>query len=365
MPFQLVTQEFNEKIARLLTDDGVYLINLIDTYDNGRFLGAVVGTVQQTFPHVYVLTSEIGLPSLRDTFVVVATKRPIDPRRSSREHNKHLKFWLLNESDMDYLQDQAGRLVLTDDYAPVEHMLTSGGAAERRGDPGPPVPAGSDGPPGRRPDTSRAFGSTGEAVSLNPSMALKAYNEIGLMHVAQNRPEEAVAAFQEAIKAQREAGGKQTAVASVHMNLGVLLDRMKKPKESREQFAKAAEWFRIELDENPGSVVAWDRLGDTVAMMGEFKEASDAFEKALALEPTNPSHYEKLSRALEHQKRYDEAIVVVKKTHPTHAGAGQPRNGHATEPVRRVPRIPEGQAGAIAYCGVSVVFVNTRDMVSP
>ena len=124
VPFQLVTQEFNEKIARLLTDDGVYLINLIDTYDNGRFLGAVVSTIKQTFPHVYVITSEISLPSLRDTFVVVATKRPIDPKAILTEQNRHLKFWLLNESDMDYLQDQAGRLVLTDDYAPVEHMLT-------------------------------------------------------------------------------------------------------------------------------------------------------------------------------------------------------------------------------------------------
>ncbi len=83
--------------------------------------------------------------------------------------------------------------------------------------------------------------------------------------MAQNRSEEAVAAFQDAIKVQRDADGKRTAVAPIHMNLGILLDRMKKPKEAKEQFAKAAEWFRIELDENPGSVVAWVWFGDMQA----------------------------------------------------------------------------------------------------
>jgi Flp pilus assembly protein TadD len=65
--------------------------------------------------------------------------------------------------------------------------------------------------------------------------------------------------------------------------------------------------------ENPGSVVAWVWLGDMQARLGEFKEASDAFEKAVALEPSNPSHYEMLARALDRQSRYGEAIDEVRK----------------------------------------------------
>jgi tetratricopeptide (TPR) repeat protein/MFS family permease len=312
VPFQLVTQEFNEKIVRLLTDDGAYLINLIDTYDNGQFLGAVVATARRTFPHVYVLTSEIGLPSLRDTFVVVATKQPIDPAAILGEQNKHLKFWLLSESEVNHLLERARHAVLTDDHAPVEHMLA------------PVVRQSATEILARRylreamelqaaHQYEPSIKKYRQAVTLNPSMALKACNEIGLMHVAQNRHEEAVQAFQEAVKAQKDAGGKQTAVGSVHMNLGILLDRMKKPQEAREQFAKAAGWFQIELEENPGAVVVWDWLGDMQAMRGEFKQASDAFARALALEPSNPGHHEKLARALAYQKRYDEAIVVVNK----------------------------------------------------
>ena len=308
-PFHLVTQEFNEKIARLLTDDGVYLIN---TYDTGRFVGAVVGTARQTFPHVYVITSEVGLPSPRDTFVVIAAKRQIDPRKILAEHKRHLKFRLLNESEVDRLQEQAGHAILTDDFAPVEHMLApvvrhSATEILARRYLREAMELQADG------QYEPSIEKYQEARRLNPSLALTACKEIGRMYVAQNKSTEAVEAFEAAIKAGKDANGKQTAVASVHMNLGILLDHMKKPKEAREQFARAAEWFRIELDENPGSVVAWDWLGDMQAMMDDFKEASDAFEKALALEPANPSHYQKLARALEFQKRYDDAIPVVRR----------------------------------------------------
>ena len=97
------------------------------------------------------------------------------------------------------------------------------------------------------------------------------------------------------------------------MNLGILLRRMKQADQSRRELARAVDWFRIELDENPGSVVTWDRLGETLAITGDFKGASDAFEQALALEPENLAHYQKLAKALELQQRYDEAIDVAKR----------------------------------------------------
>jgi len=312
VPFQLATQEFDEKIARLLTDDGAYLINVIDAVDSGRFVGAVVGTAKLAFSHVYVLTGEGGLPSLRNTFVVVAAKRPIDPASVLNEYNKHLVFRLLSESEVNHLQEQAGHAILTDDFAPVDHMLA-------------PVVRQSDTEilarrwfrEAERLQAAHEYGSSIEtyrqAMGLDLSLSLNAWTEIARIHEAQNQRQEAIAAFQEAIKAGKDACGKQTAVGEVHMNLGFLLEHMKKSQEAKEQFAKAAEWFHVELQENPGAVVVWAWLGDMQGMMGEFKQASDAFEKAAALEPSNPKHYEKLARALDHQKRYSEAIVVVNK----------------------------------------------------
>ncbi len=312
VPFQLATQEFHGRIARLLAEDGAYLIRLIDTSDNSRFLGAVVNTIRQTFPHIYIISSEITSSSLRSTFVVVATMRPIGPSGLLAGHNRHLKSRLLDQADVDRLTEQAGNVILTDDFAPVEQMLT------------PAVRQGATeifayrwfreaGLLQAKHEHEQSIAAYRQAASLNPSLALDAYKEIGLMHVAQNQSEQAVAAFEDAIKAHAETGGRPATLGEVHMRLGTLLDGMDRPAESKKHFAEAAQWFRIELDENPRFIVVWDWLGEVRAMTGDFKPASDAFAKALALEPANPEHYRKLARALERQNRYDEAIPVVKK----------------------------------------------------
>ena len=126
------------------------------------------------------------------------------------------------------------------------------------------------------------------------------------------RHEEAVAAFEEAIKAQREAGGKQTAVASVHMNLGILLDRMKKPKEPRSSSPKrpsgsGSSWTRIRVRR---------RLGLVRGHAGHDGRLQTGVERIR--EGRGPGAVE--SQSLPEAgpgagipERYDEAIVVVRK----------------------------------------------------
>jgi cytochrome c-type biogenesis protein CcmH/NrfG len=88
---------------------------------------------------------------------------------------------------------------------------------------------------------------------------------------------------------------------------------MNRPQEARQQFAKAAEEFRIELAENPNEAPLWIRLGDTLASMGDFKGATEAFRKALTLNPANPLYYNYLVKALQYQGRLAEAIEVLQK----------------------------------------------------
>jgi tetratricopeptide (TPR) repeat protein len=312
VPFQLVTREFNEKIDHLLGDDGVYMVNLIDTYENGQFLGAVVNTLKETFPHVRVVTSRANLASLRNTFVVIASQRVLDVASVLRSYNRHLKFWLLNESETAALQGKCGHVILTDDYAPVENMLAPVVRQSAK-----EILARRYLDDARRLQVERRFEASiaayRRAVALNPSMSIKAYNEIGLMQVALDRPEAAADAFRAAVEYHTVAGTEETAIASVYMNLGILLRRMEQPEEATEQLGEAVRWFRIELEGNPNSVVDWERLGDTLAVTGDFARASEAFEKATQLEPANPAHYQKLAKALEFQKRYDEGIAAVNR----------------------------------------------------
>jgi tetratricopeptide (TPR) repeat protein len=312
VPFQLVTKEFNDKIARILADDGVYMVNLIDMYDSGLFLGAVVNTLKETFPYVYVIASYVSLPTLRDTFVIAASERQFSPEAVFSEHGRHLRLWYLNESEMEQLKRRSGGTILADDYAPVENLLA-------------PVVRQSAkeilarkylqqaGKLREQAKWDQCITKYKMAMELNPSMSIKAYNEIGLIEAARGNLPEAAQALRSAIDHHKKTGAKERIIATIHYNLGIALQKMGKPEQAMEQFVRAAGEFRAELAENPNSVLLWTRLGDTLATMGDFKAAAEAFRRALALNPTNLLYYDNLVKALQFQGRLAEAIEVLEK----------------------------------------------------
>lgn len=179
VPWHLTTREFNEKLASMMTPDGVYMINIIDVYKSdqkaeeraeqrqkvlqldkkpadlaalkaeeiaearklGGFLGSWVNTARLTFPHIYVFGTDNNPGSgLRETFVVVASKtplelddlgsRPDDPRFFADDYLFEPRPY--GPEHMEALQVRSRGIELTDDYAPVENLLAP--VAETRGD---------------------------------------------------------------------------------------------------------------------------------------------------------------------------------------------------------------------------------------
>ncbi len=134
VPWHLTTREFNEDIASLLGDHGVYLINVIDVYrpGMGTFLGAFVNTLSLTFDHVYVFASEsLGTSAERDTFIVAASAarlplHDLGDRAGDLEFEGNLFAWREAGHDggeMRILLERARGIVLTDNYAPVENLI--------------------------------------------------------------------------------------------------------------------------------------------------------------------------------------------------------------------------------------------------
>lgn len=134
VPWHLTTREFNRRLHDLMAPSGVYMINIIDTYREGlgRFLGAFVATARQTFPNVYVFSSDPEGPTdERDTFVVACSLRPLDlddlgERPGDREYEGVLFAWAEGEvlgGEMETVLARSEGLILTDDYAPVENLL--------------------------------------------------------------------------------------------------------------------------------------------------------------------------------------------------------------------------------------------------
>jgi len=179
VPWHLTTREFNEKIFKMLSPSGVYMINIIDAYESdeealakaerqiertetvdpaeqekireeylararryGGFLGAWAATANLTFPHVYIFgTDEEPGSGHRETFVVVASKQPLDLADLGRRDDDPVFFKSGRKTEGDpygpelekiVLENRSRGIILTDDYAPVENLLAP--VAETRGD---------------------------------------------------------------------------------------------------------------------------------------------------------------------------------------------------------------------------------------
>ncbi|MCX5637650.1 MAG: fused MFS/spermidine synthase [Planctomycetota bacterium] len=311
VPYQLVTKEFHDKIFKILSDDGVYIINMIDVYDSGLFLGAYVNTLEKTFPFVYVL-SEAGAPtSIRDTFSVVASKRQLDLPALIRAYRNDLEVRYLTPSDIQTVKQKAGQVVLTDDYVPVENMLA-------------PVVLQSAGEflgskyfdraaeLAKLSRSNESIAGYKRAAQAFPQLTLTAYNQIGLIYAQQGDLNNSINAFQKAIDYNKRTAERGN-VASIYFNLGVALQKLNRNKEATDHFLKAVEGFRKELKKFPTSPELYARLGDTLASLGDFKAAAQAFQQALNLEPHSFINYYNLAKALEFQGLYDQAIAAAQK----------------------------------------------------
>lgn len=123
-PFHLTTLEYVSKLRALMSDDSVFLANTIDIFRSGQFLGAMINTVEQVFPYVYTFCTSPGGPTdedERDTFVVAGSTRLLPVQDLD-----YLLYSaaLLSPRDTAQLRRRSRNLVLTDDFAPVDNLLT-------------------------------------------------------------------------------------------------------------------------------------------------------------------------------------------------------------------------------------------------
>lgn len=126
VPFHLTTLEFTQALHRLLTDDGMYMFNMIDVFDSGAFLAAMVKTCRQVFPHVQVYNSG-RLAHTRDTFVVVCSKgaAPLSDISPKLRDRYNYVGELLPDERLDERIAGTKAPLLEDDFAPVENLLAA------------------------------------------------------------------------------------------------------------------------------------------------------------------------------------------------------------------------------------------------
>ncbi|UCF43722.1 MAG: fused MFS/spermidine synthase, partial [Planctomycetota bacterium] len=311
IPYQLTTKEFNDKIFRILTDTGVYMIELIDIFDSGLFVGSFINTLEQTFPHIYVVTKRKSL-SARNTFVIIAAKNLINLENlPAQKHVKALDLWILSDTEVETLKKKAHRIVLTDDFAPVENMLA-------------PVvrKSGVDLLAGKYQEFAQQLKRSGkfeqsitiyqDLIELDPTTSITAYTEIANIKIQQGRLNEAARAFQNAIDYNQKTQTKAN-MAGVHLDLALTLKNMGKSAKAKPHFQKAVEALKKNLIHDPDSPETLVRLGVALAELGWLSDATDYLQQAVNKNPSDFQSQLTFARILVAQKRYDEAITALNK----------------------------------------------------
>ncbi|WP_406053035.1 fused MFS/spermidine synthase [Kribbella sp. NBC_00889] len=118
VPWHLTTRELVADVRRVLRPDGVYLINVID-FGAAAFLKAEIATVAAEFPQVAVVARKDELAGQSGgNFVLVASDRPIEAAAIAAKVGPAMQV----QQELTGFVGNAP--VLTDDYAPVDQLLT-------------------------------------------------------------------------------------------------------------------------------------------------------------------------------------------------------------------------------------------------
>ena len=129
IPYHLTTVEFARMLYGRLKPDGIYLANVIDKLEGGEFLRAYANSLRQVFPHVYVFArGEALLPFDRNTYVIMASRQPLDQKRLEAANAAEEAFSRttpLPDARLDAYLRSGRALILTDDFAPVDQLLAN------------------------------------------------------------------------------------------------------------------------------------------------------------------------------------------------------------------------------------------------
>jgi spermidine synthase len=131
IPFHLATREYFDLVRAHLTDQGVYMTNIISSVDGegSSFFRATASTLRTIFPEIYVFATGSDPRHPQNLILVCpAQARRLSPEDVERAGNE-LGMASLTQSIVApavYQSALSDSRVITDDYAPVEMLVSAG-----------------------------------------------------------------------------------------------------------------------------------------------------------------------------------------------------------------------------------------------
>ena len=265
VPYQLTTVEFFDKVGELLTSDGMLLINSIDLLDSGLFVGSLVRTLGEVFPHVGVYTiagHERMRGDSRLTFVVAAS-------RSAWVWGGSDGVVRMADSAVEAYRQKAGSLILSDSFAPVENLLAPvvrASAQEVAANEALARAIDLD----RRGDLDGYVRYCREALRRDPKFA-EAHYYLGVGLYRAGRAAEAVGHWERALVSEPDYVEVHYSLGAAHYGLGDL--------------GRAWRHLNAAMRLRPEMAEAFNAAGIVLEARGDLAGAMRLYERAVTLDP--------------------------------------------------------------------------------
>jgi tetratricopeptide (TPR) repeat protein/spermidine synthase len=307
VPFHLTTVEFNRLLDELLSEDGTYIMNLIDTMASAQFLSAVVATCREVFPYVDVFAPPVG-PSDQNTFVVTCSKGKLDLAGvpSAVRARTGDAVQRLTQDELNNLGDHttAGPVVLTDDYAPVESLLAPVVKGYTRSEFSKDRQLVQVAALFRQGKLDDVIAHSTKMLADNPG-AIRAHFWRGLALLKQDKPNEAIGEFELEL-------ARNPAHVRGHAYLGLALEALHRYDDAIGSFTRA-------LTLKPDSALTGTYLARTLHMAGRNEESLQAYRQIIADHPGFVRAYAELGRLLYARREMAASLTQLQRAYTLEA----------------------------------------------
>ncbi len=127
-PPHLITREFFELAASRLNPDGAFLMTIIDHIDRLDVLASLTVTAREVFDEVEIWADPSHDQSqARRVFLMVAGSTPSPVSQIRHEGPEPRQAVRVSAASLQAIIDDRRAIVLTDDYAPIDRLLGTGG----------------------------------------------------------------------------------------------------------------------------------------------------------------------------------------------------------------------------------------------
>ncbi len=124
VPYHLTTREYAQLVKSRLSEDGLYLLNVVDMFPNPRLVKAFIKTLQSEFNYVDVWMEPPPEQTTRLTYVLSATDRKIFPDTIIAQSGMDRMWFRATEPTVSTGTSMESITGLSDDFAPVESLVS-------------------------------------------------------------------------------------------------------------------------------------------------------------------------------------------------------------------------------------------------